>query len=193
MRRSYAEGSHKPKAEPGVQASASTSVPSTTSSRPSHGTRTRSEPFITQPEPLKAKKDPRSNRASVPAARRQQNDSTPTQGTSTSYTAPPQLNFAVLGEEGSGKSTFVRCALDLKKPAISPKSSKKMSLEGDLFLISLVEVPMDEVEVVGDQIKWPGELEDIEMPHIDGVLMVCDATDRMSVKHIPKFLGKLLH
>lgn len=65
-----------------------------------------------------------------------------------------------------------------------------MSLEGDVFLISLVEVPMEEVEVVGDQIYWPDMLEDAEMPQVDGVLVVCDVTERRSVKDIPKLLGE---
>ncbi|MCJ1381805.1 hypothetical protein MMC17_004916 [Xylographa soralifera] len=106
----------------------------------------------------------------------------------TSTMAMPELNFAVIGSEGSGKSTFIRCALDLKKPAASPVSSKKMSLEGDVFLIKLVEIPINTLEVVADRICWPEILGQEVVPRIDGVLALYDVTERQSIRKIPKLL-----
>ncbi|MCJ1418974.1 hypothetical protein MMC32_005325 [Xylographa parallela] len=107
---------------------------------------------------------------------------------SISTMAMPELNFAVVGCEGSGKSTFIRCALDLKKPATSPVSSKKMSLEGDVFLIKLVEIPINTVEVVAERICWPEFLGQEVVPRIDGVLALYDVTERQSIRNIPKLL-----
>ncbi|MCJ1246294.1 hypothetical protein MMC30_003500 [Trapelia coarctata] len=189
MRKTYGDGSNKSKVEPGNRASASASVSSTSSSRPHYGDRTRSEPLVTQVSPSKTRFDARTTRASAPVSQKHHLDHAAGQATPSPKLKHPEIHFAVLGAEGSGKSTFVRCALDLKKPATSPVSSKKMSLEGDVFLISLIEVPMEEIEVVGDQIYWPDMLEDVEMPQIDGVLVVCDVTERRSVKDIPKLLA----
>jgi len=191
MRKSYGDGPNKSKVEPGTRASVSASISSTSSSRPHYGDRTRSEPFITQISPSKTRFDARPTRASAPVSQKPHSDYATGHATPPSKPKPPEIHFAVLGAEGSGKSTFVRCALDLKKPATSPISSKKMSLEGDVFLISLLEVPMEEIEVVGDQIYWPDMLEDVEMPQVDGILVVCDVTERRSVKDIPKLLGEL--
>ena len=110
---------------------------------------------------------------------------------SISTVAMPELNFAVVGSEGSGKSTFIRCALDLKKPAASPLSSKKMSLEGEVFLIKLVEIPINALEVVAERICWPETLEQEVVPRIDGVLALYDVTERQSIRKISKLLGKL--
>ncbi|MCJ1433150.1 hypothetical protein MMC27_002509 [Xylographa pallens] len=104
----------------------------------------------------------------------------------------PELNFAVVGSEGSGKSTFIRCALDLKKPATSSVSSKKMSLEGDVFLIKLVEIPINTLEVVADRICWPEVLGQEVVPRIDGVLALYDVTERQSIRNIPKLLGEFV-
>jgi len=188
MRKSYGDGSNKVKAEPGTRGSASASISSTPSSWPYYGDS--SEPLVPHVLPSKTRSDARSIRASVPASQKHQSDHATGQSTALPKSKPPEIHFAVLGAEGSGKSTFVRCALDLKKPATSPVSSKKMSLEGDVFLISLAEVPMEEIEVVGDQIYWPDTLEDVEMPQVDGILVVCDVTERRSVKDIPKLLGE---
>lgn len=189
MRISYGDGSNKVKAEPVTRVSASVS---TLSSRAQHGGRTRSEPLAPHILPSKTRCDARPTRASVPASQKHDTDHATGQSPALPKSKPPEIHFAVLGAEGSGKSTFVQCALDLKKPATSPVSSKKMSLEGDVFLISLAEVPMEEIEVVGDQIYWPDMLEDVEMPQVDGILVVCDVTERRSVKDIPKLLGEFI-
>ena len=65
-----------------------------------------------------------------------------------------------------------------------------MSLEGELFLISLIEVPIDEVKIRDEHIHWPDLLEEEKMPRIDGVLAICDVTDGNSVRHMPRLLRK---
>ena len=107
-----------------------------------------------------------------------------------SPTQAPRLNFAVLGAHGAGKSTFVRCALDLKKSAASYMSSKKMALDGEIFLISLLEIPLDDTEISADRIKWPEVLDGANLPPIDGVLALYDVTNRESLRHVPELLSE---
>lgn len=103
----------------------------------------------------------------------------------------PELNFAVVSERGAGKSTFVRCALDLEKPAKSPASSKEMSLEGEAFLISLFEVQLGELVITGDQqIRWPQVVEHKVMPRIDGALVLFDVMNRDSICNVPDLLSE---
>ena len=105
--------------------------------------------------------------------------------------AMPELNFAVVSERGAGKSTFVRCALDLEKPAKSPTSSKKMSFDGEVFLISLFEVQLGDLVIAGDQqIWWPQVVEHKVMPRIDGVLVLFDVMNRNSICNVPNLLSE---
>ena len=169
-----------------------------TASRPLPRDRTHSEPVITQSNSTKESCDARPSRnkdskVTSPTTRRHQTTTAPEQGRnvpSVSTISIPELNFAVIGSEGSGKSTFIRCALDLKKPAASPISSKKMSLEGDVFLIKLVEIPIHTLEVLVDQIGWPDAIEQEVVPRIDGVLALYDVTERQSIRNIPELLGE---
>lgn len=103
----------------------------------------------------------------------------------------PEFNLAVIGERGAGKSTFVRCALDLQKPANSPASSKQMSLQGEIFLISLIEVQLGDLVIAGDrQILWPQVAEHKVMPRIDGALVLFDVMNRDSICNVPKLLSE---
>ena len=49
---------------------------------------------------------------------------------------------------------------------------------------------MDDIKILEENIHWPELLEKEKMPHIDGVLAICDVTDRNSVRDMPRLLGK---
>lgn len=102
----------------------------------------------------------------------------------------PELKFIVVGAQGAGKSTFMRCALDLKRPLTSPLASKKMSLEGDVFLISLIELQLDEVIVTDHSISWPDSVREAGLSRVDGVLALYDVTERDTLSGIPNLLSE---
>ena len=105
----------------------------------------------------------------------------------------PEVNFAVIGAKAVGKSTFLRCALDLKKPLNVPFSSKKMSLEGSVYMVKLIEVQLESVRVASDKgIQWPNMLGGQKMPHIDGTLILYNVMDKRSVAHISHILSECL-
>ena len=104
------------------------------------------------------------------------------------------LNFAVVGASGAGKSTFIKCALDLSKPATSASSTKKMSLEGELFRITLMELQLDDLTIRRDQdIEWPESLGSKLMPKVDGVLALYDIANKNSFSAIPLLISKYTH
>lgn len=100
-----------------------------------------------------------------------------------SKTDLPAVNLAIVGAEGVGKSTFIQCALDLKRPPISQSSAKKMSLEGLVYIVSLWEVSVTEITVdKGRGIIWPQCKADQTLPPlVDGVLVIFDATSPESL------------
>jgi GTPase SAR1 family protein len=116
-------------------------------------------------------------------------------------TSLPDLRFLVVGADKAGKTSFIHHALDLKKTTSSPTvASKKMSLEGAVFLINLLETDLDEVEVDDDlSITWPASsivsvLGDpaTSTTQVDGVLALYDVSHRASLTGIPDLLSKFI-
>lgn len=102
-----------------------------------------------------------------------------------------EVNVAVLGTFGVGKSTFVQCALDLKQSPSSPISSKKVSLEGVLIRIRLLEVQLSDVKISDTQrVEWPQRLGEEDTPRIDGALALYDVMDQGSTIRIPEVLSE---
>lgn len=103
----------------------------------------------------------------------------------------PQVNLAVVGAQGVGKSTFIKFALDLKQRPISRSSTKKMSLDGTIYLVRLLEIAIDQVTFdKHGEVVWPSFLGEQVLPAIDGVLGLYDSTDLTSVARFPRIFGK---
>ena len=100
-----------------------------------------------------------------------------------------EVNIAVLGASGVGKSTFMQCALDLKKTSNSPVSSKKVSLEGSISVVRLLELNMADVGEEDDSLQWPETIGDHSLPPIDGVLLLFDVMSRKTFDALPIILG----
>jgi hypothetical protein len=94
------------------------------------------------------------------------------------------VTIAVAGEENAGKTSFVKCALDMKNTPVSPMNKKKMSLNGSVYIVHLMEVDLTQVRFDQDKkIIWPHTGRDRSAPAIDAVLVLHDATkpDRLSL------------
>lgn len=101
------------------------------------------------------------------------------------------MTIAVLGARAVGKSTFVQCSLDLKKTPISPVSSKKVSLEGKISIVRLIELSFEDLEIAADQnVRWPAKIGDHKTPIIDGVLALYSVMDQNSIARVPELLSE---
>lgn len=81
--------------------------------------------------------------------------------------------------------------MDLKKASISPIASKKVSLEGKISVVRLLEIGLEDVEVTADQkVLWPEKVGEQNMPDIDGVLALYDVMDQSSVAPMPNLLSE---
>ncbi|KAK2791181.1 hypothetical protein FQN51_002256 [Onygenales sp. PD_10] len=104
----------------------------------------------------------------------------------------PQVNLAIVGAQGVGKSTFVQRALDLKQPPISRSSMKKMSLDGTIYLVRLLEIASHKITFDENGcIVWPKFIGEQELPIIDGVLVLFDSFDPRSVAQFPRIFSAL--
>ena len=102
----------------------------------------------------------------------------------------------MLGAARVGKSTFMQRALDLNAPPSpnAPVSARKMSVDGQIYVVRLFELGFDQVEFGGndedDGIVWPEELGDLALPRIDGALTLYDVTNQKSLAEVPGVLSK---
>lgn len=103
----------------------------------------------------------------------------------------PELNIAVVGNAGVGKSTFVQNALGLPFPLTSEAAERMIPLEGGTYLVRLLELSIDDVDIDEDgTFNWPETIGDKRMPRVDGALTLWDVTDKDSLEDIPEMLSR---
>ena len=101
-----------------------------------------------------------------------------------------ELNIAVLGSARTGKSTFIRSALDLKVDAGSLISTKKVSLEGRISIVRLVEMDMNLIRDQGGTLAWPAIIDETPLSEIEGVLLLFDVTDSRTFEAVDEAFGR---
>ena len=106
----------------------------------------------------------------------------------------PEVNIAVVGAEGVGKSTFIQKALELPDLPPSQSAERKIPIDGSVYLVRLLELPIDNIEVNDDEtINWPDTIDDKMMPRVDGALALYDVKDKASIGDLPDMLGEWTH
>lgn len=102
------------------------------------------------------------------------------------------INVAVLGARGSGKSTFIRHALNLPNQAPAQVCTRRMTIDGGLYVVRFLEMSIHDVHLRDqNQIKWPESLDDLPTPRIDGAVTIYDVTSEQSLARVPEILGLL--
>lgn len=102
-----------------------------------------------------------------------------------------EANVAVVGVSGVGKSTLIQRALSLHHLPSSPLSSRTMSVNCVPYHVRLLELEMDRLDVDDERrIRWPSQVDDVEVPHIHGALVLYDAMSQRSLTAIPRILGR---
>ncbi|KAI7589764.1 ras GEF [Hortaea werneckii] len=100
-----------------------------------------------------------------------------------------EINIAVIGAEGVGKSTFVQRALDLPCLPGSQAAERKLPIDDGEYLVRLLELPIDDVYVDDDDtVGWPDTIGDKMLPRIDGAITLYDVQDKDSFADIPEVL-----
>ncbi|KAF2760570.1 ras GEF [Pseudovirgaria hyperparasitica] len=116
---------------------------------------------------------------------------TPATGTETSRM--PELNICVLGAPSVGKTTFTMSLLGLRTPPTSAFSARKMAIDEQVYLIQLVELPLEDIPNLSgdDGICWPDTIDDMATPRIDAACVLYDVMNRESLAPIPETLNAL--
>ncbi|GMG25673.1 unnamed protein product [Aspergillus oryzae var. brunneus] len=102
----------------------------------------------------------------------------------------PLVTIAVVGQDQVGKTTFIQSALDMKQPLSSRATTKKMSLDGTVYLVRLLEMNTNEITIGNDGLlEWPRVGN--ESPPVDGALVVHDMTRSVGLPELTRLLDTL--
>ena len=104
------------------------------------------------------------------------------------------INIAVVGGRGAGKSAFIRRALDMANAPPKAVCMRTMTVDGCAHTVRLLEMTFADMRIGAERtsIQWPDAVEDTANPRIDGAIAVYDVMNRESFAPIPKTLGTSL-
>jgi ribosome-binding ATPase YchF (GTP1/OBG family) len=104
-----------------------------------------------------------------------------------------EINIVVLGSPSVGKSTFIQRAFDLRTAPPTPFTSRKMSIDGNVYVVRLIELSYHELDLDDEKcICWPDVINGTPVPAVDGAFTLYDVTNKESLVQVPETLSKLL-
>lgn len=99
------------------------------------------------------------------------------------------INIAVIGAIGVGKSSFVQRILRSPRPPNHNVTAFRQEIDGALHIVTLVELDLEVFEVNPNQpIQWPKQVGGHMEPRMDGALMLYDVTNRESIRDLKSTL-----
>lgn len=101
----------------------------------------------------------------------------------------PHVTIAVVGGDQAGKTTFITSALDMRHPFKGRQTTKKMSLDGSVYLVRILEISSREIFHGPNGPVWPRFGSDPSPPTIDGVLVLHDTTQPSTFSATVNLLG----
>ncbi|KUJ18233.1 ras GEF [Mollisia scopiformis] len=118
-----------------------------------------------------------------------------------SVNLPPQsrsgiqdINIAVIGSTGVGKSTLIMRALGLRALPTNIASSLRMSVDNVVYTVSLIELDLESFDINPDRrIQWPKQINGHIVPRMDGALLLYDVMNRESIQELPQTLNGLVN
>ncbi|KAH6722168.1 ras guanine nucleotide exchange factor domain-containing protein [Leptodontidium sp. MPI-SDFR-AT-0119] len=104
------------------------------------------------------------------------------------------INIAVIGSAGVGKSTLIQRAFGSRAAPTSIASSQRMSVDNVVYTVSLIELDLESFDIkTNTRIQWPKQINGHIVPRMDGVLLLYDVMNRESIVELPQVLDGLVH
>lgn len=103
------------------------------------------------------------------------------------------INIAIIGAEGAGKSTLIQRALGLRHPPLSVASTFKMNIDNTTYSVSLIELDLEAFDFTNERrILWPKQVDGIIVPRLDGALILYDVMNIESISHLPQTMNAMV-
>lgn len=101
------------------------------------------------------------------------------------------INIAVIGAAGVGKSTLIQRALGLRSLPTAVASNLKMSVDNVVYTVSLIELDIESFDFKPDRrVQWPKQINGQIVPRMDGALILYDVMNRESIVDLPQTLSE---
>jgi hypothetical protein len=101
------------------------------------------------------------------------------------------MNIAVIGAAGSGKTFFMHKALGLPETTLPHQCQRKWTMDGIPYVVRFVELRIDDIHVKpGNIIEWPKTAHGVAVPRIDGAITVYDVTVKESLAGVPDMMSE---
>jgi len=101
------------------------------------------------------------------------------------------MNIAVIGAPGSGKSSFMRKALGLPETTPPNMCHRKWTIDGTSYIVRFVELKIDDIHVKpGNVIEWPKAVQELAVPRVDGAITMYDVTVKESLAGVPDMMSQ---
>jgi hypothetical protein len=102
--------------------------------------------------------------------------------------AEHEVNIAVVGSVGVGKSSFIQQSLNLAAHPTTAVSSCRISVHSASFLVRMLECQLEDVIIDKDnKVTWPT---DPRIPAIDAACTLYDVSNKDSYQDVPVFLSE---
>jgi hypothetical protein len=106
----------------------------------------------------------------------------------TNNDAEHEVNIAVVGSIGVGKSSFIQQSLNLAAHPTTAVSSCRISVDSASFLVRMLECQLEDVIIDKDnKVTWPT---DPRIPAIDAACTLYDVSNKDSYQDVPVFLSE---
>ncbi|KAI5270328.1 ras GEF [Aureobasidium subglaciale] len=107
----------------------------------------------------------------------------------TNNAAGYEVNIAVVGSVGVGKSTFIQQSLGLAQRPTEAVNACSISLDSGTFFVRMLECQLEDVHIDKEnRITWPL---DPHMPSIDAAYTLYDCSDKDTFEEVPIVLNAL--
>ncbi|KAG9771772.1 ras GEF, partial [Aureobasidium melanogenum] len=107
----------------------------------------------------------------------------------TNNDAEHEVNIAVVGAVGVGKSSFIQQSLGLSSQPTAAVTSCRITLDSAAFLVRMLECQLQDVIIERDnKISWPT---DPRMPTVDAACTLYDISNKDSFEDVPVVLNAL--
>lgn len=101
------------------------------------------------------------------------------------------VTIAVIGADGTGKSSFIQQAMRLPNLPTTGITGMRLHIDGKTYVVTMIELDLEHFDIdTGMRIRWPKSISGNKVPHIDGALMLYDVMNRDSVHDLPPTLGE---
>ena len=99
-----------------------------------------------------------------------------------------EVNIAIIGSAGVGKSTFIQQSLGLSSRPTGAVNARRISVDSATYVVRMLECRLDDVIVDSEsRISWPL---DNRIPRVDAALTLYDVGNKNTFEEVPLVLSE---